>query len=283
MVTAARAGGRPSPSCGRWAPRLWRWPWRCRCWRPSAWGIGPCCGCRGCCRSPRSRPVHLLQVAVAPPTLVGYLTAGATPVWLLGSFAVLSLLYRTPAPADPAAEVEDEEPAGEEPSKREGARQTYAALSPPASPSPVPGWSRPPRSAPATAAPCWSSSKPTPPSPAMAAGSGPTRRWGSGDGDHLADLPSCGASFEQPHDPGRKRVYCSRACQQAAYRARQRTSAGQHTGRQDWRSERQEQRHQRAGSQRFGADQRQDWQDQQHRRRRSPPGSDNGHRPGATS
>jgi hypothetical protein len=27
---------------------------------------------------------------VAPPTLVGYLTAGATPVWLLGSFAVLS-------------------------------------------------------------------------------------------------------------------------------------------------------------------------------------------------
>jgi hypothetical protein len=36
----------------------------------------------------------LLQVAVAPPTLVGYLTAGATPVWLLGSFAVLSLLYR---------------------------------------------------------------------------------------------------------------------------------------------------------------------------------------------
>jgi hypothetical protein len=41
----------------------------------------------------------LFQVAVAPPTLVGYLTAGATPVWLLGSFAVLSLLYRTPAPA----------------------------------------------------------------------------------------------------------------------------------------------------------------------------------------
>ena len=44
--------------------------------------------------------------------------------------------------------------------------------------------------------------------------------------------PSCGSSFEQPDDPGRKRVYCSRACQQAAYRARQRTSAGQHTGRQ---------------------------------------------------
>ncbi len=43
--------------------------------------------------------------------------------------------------------------------------------------------------------------------------------------------PSCGAGFEQPDDPGRKRVYCSRACQQAAYRARQRPSTGQHTGR----------------------------------------------------
>jgi hypothetical protein len=42
--------------------------------------------------------------------------------------------------------------------------------------------------------------------------------------------PSCYGSFEQPDDPGRKRVYCSRACQQAAYRARQRTSAGQRTG-----------------------------------------------------
>jgi hypothetical protein len=42
----------------------------------------------------------LLQVAVAPPTLVGYLTAGATPVWLLGSFAVLSLLYRADTGAD---------------------------------------------------------------------------------------------------------------------------------------------------------------------------------------
>jgi hypothetical protein len=44
----------------------------------------------------------LLQVAIAPPTLVGYLTAGATPVWLLGSFAVLSLLYRAEVSADPA-------------------------------------------------------------------------------------------------------------------------------------------------------------------------------------
>ena len=67
----------------------------------------------------------LLQVAVAPPTLVGYLTAGATPVWLLGSFAVLSLLYRTPAPSDPG-DAEDQERAGE--SKRERARAAYAAL-----------------------------------------------------------------------------------------------------------------------------------------------------------
>jgi hypothetical protein len=66
----------------------------------------------------------LLQVAVAPPTLVGYLTAGATPVWLLGSFAVLSLLYRTPTPAADDAQA----PASGEPSKRERARQAYAAL-----------------------------------------------------------------------------------------------------------------------------------------------------------
>jgi hypothetical protein len=76
----------------------------------------------------------LLQVAVAPPTLVGYLTAGATPVWLLGSFAVLSLLYRadanatqTTTAADPAADVEDQEPAGDL-SKRDRARAAYAAL-----------------------------------------------------------------------------------------------------------------------------------------------------------
>jgi hypothetical protein len=68
----------------------------------------------------------LLQIAVAPPTLVGYLTAGATPVWLLGSFAVLSLLYHTPAPAADSAADDAQEPAGE--SKRERARQAYAAL-----------------------------------------------------------------------------------------------------------------------------------------------------------
>jgi hypothetical protein len=60
----------------------------------------------------------LLQVAVAPPTLVGYLTARATPVWLLGSFAVLSLLYRADTTADPtiaAAEASaDQAPASAE-------------------------------------------------------------------------------------------------------------------------------------------------------------------------
>jgi hypothetical protein len=72
----------------------------------------------------------LLQAAVAPPTLVGYLTAGATPVWLLGSFAALSLLYRTQAPtgATQAPAGADDSSAGAEPSKRERARQAYAAL-----------------------------------------------------------------------------------------------------------------------------------------------------------
>jgi hypothetical protein len=99
--------------------------------------------------------------------------------------------------------------------------------------------------------------------------------------------PSCGSSFEQPDDPGRKRIYCSRACQQAAYRARQRSGAGQRTGRQGWRSERHEQRRQRTGSERPGAGQRhhqhQDSHDQQHHQRRPPPYSANGHRPGAGS
>jgi hypothetical protein len=49
-------------------------------------------------------------------------------VWLLGSFAVLSLLYRTPTPTDPGADVEDQEAAGGEPSKRQRARAAYAAL-----------------------------------------------------------------------------------------------------------------------------------------------------------
>jgi hypothetical protein len=112
--------------------------------------------------------------------------------------------------------------------------------------------------------------------------------------------PSCGGSFEQPDDPGRRRVYCSRACQQAAYRARQRQDTGhssgqQRTGRQDqrqdrredWRSDRHEQRHRGAGSDRPGAGQRQqgrqDWRHEQRRQHRPPPGGANGHRPGATT
>jgi hypothetical protein len=83
----------------------------------------------------------MLQVAVAPPTLVGYLTAGATPVWLLGSFAVLSLLYRaevsadpTPAAAEASAErvptsAEGQLPGAEVLTKRAQAERAYAQLS----------------------------------------------------------------------------------------------------------------------------------------------------------
>jgi hypothetical protein len=72
----------------------------------------------------------LLQVAVAPPTLVGYLTAGATPVWLLGSFAVLSLLYRADLGADPA-------PAAAEVSAEQ--TPTSAAVAPRSAPPPPTG------------------------------------------------------------------------------------------------------------------------------------------------
>jgi hypothetical protein len=83
----------------------------------------------------------LLQIAVAPPTLVGYLTAGATPVWLLGSFAVLSLLYRaevsaapTAASAEissarPPASVEAPQSGAEVLTKRAQAERIYAELS----------------------------------------------------------------------------------------------------------------------------------------------------------
>jgi hypothetical protein len=73
----------------------------------------------------------LLQVAVAPRSLVGYLTAGATPVWLLGSFAVLSLLYRAqlPTPLDVEDQAADElHPTGEPGGKRARVRQAYAAM-----------------------------------------------------------------------------------------------------------------------------------------------------------
>src|SRR6266542_1462248 len=61
----------------------------------------------------------LLQVAVAPRSLVGYVTAGATPVWLLGSFAVLSLLYRAQLPdAVPAVDVDQDHDAHERARRR---------------------------------------------------------------------------------------------------------------------------------------------------------------------
>jgi len=117
--------------------------------------------------------------------------------------------------------------------------------------------------------------------------------------------PVCGRSFEQPDDPGRKRVYCSRACQQAAYRARQRQAGWQQrTGRQDQRSRRQEwrsdQRQQRASGSGSGAGQRQGggqrrqandndeawWQARERYQRgrasQPPPSGANGQRPGAT-
>ena len=76
----------------------------------------------------------VLQVAVAPRSLVGYVTAGATPAWLLGSFAVLSLLYRAQLPdeldvdQDQTAGEATAEHAGEPASKRERVRAAYAAL-----------------------------------------------------------------------------------------------------------------------------------------------------------
>ena len=68
-----------------------------------------------------------------------------------------------------------------------------------------------------------------------------------------------------------------------AYRARQRTSAGQHTGRQDWRSQSHQQRRERPRSQRPGAGQRHDQHSGHREQRRPPPGNANGQRPGAGS
>ena len=125
MVTAARAGGRAIPELWPLGTEALALAWRSACWSPSAWGSGRAAAVVLLLAASVALST-LLQVAVAPPTLVGYLTAGATPVWLLGSFAVLSLLYRTPTPAEPAADTEDQQPARE--SKRERARQAYAAL-----------------------------------------------------------------------------------------------------------------------------------------------------------
>jgi hypothetical protein len=45
--------------------------------------------------------------------------------------------------------------------------------------------------------------------------------------------PTCGHSFGQPDDPGRKRRYCSDACKQAAYRQRKRAREQAHQRAQD--------------------------------------------------
>jgi Protein of unknown function (DUF2786) len=61
------------------------------------------------------------------------------------------------------------------------------------------------------------------------------------------------------------------------------TGGHQHSGRQDWRSERHEQRRQRAGSHRPGAGQRHHQHDQRREQRQPPPYGANGHRTGAAS
>jgi hypothetical protein len=45
--------------------------------------------------------------------------------------------------------------------------------------------------------------------------------------------PTCGGTFGQPDDPGRKRRFCSAACKQAAYRARKRAREQAHQRAQD--------------------------------------------------
>jgi hypothetical protein len=75
----------------------------------------------------------MLQVAVAPPSLVGYVTAGATPVWLLGSFAVLSLLYHTSATPQPSSA--EFQPSGAE-FQPSGADSSAAPLTTSADPAP---------------------------------------------------------------------------------------------------------------------------------------------------
>ena len=137
----------------------------------------------------------LLQIAVAPPSLVGYLTAGATPVWLLGLVRGAEPALPRPAPREPRRRRR--RPGRRRRAGRRAGQQARARPRrrtprwlPPASRSPAPGWPRPPASRPATAAPCWPSSKPTPPPPSPT-GTARARPGPSHDrhGHHLADLP----------------------------------------------------------------------------------------------
>jgi len=55
MVDAARAGGRAIPELWPLGTEALAMAMEVSCLRPSACRIGRCCGCRGCCWSPRSR------------------------------------------------------------------------------------------------------------------------------------------------------------------------------------------------------------------------------------
>src|SRR5215211_5326566 len=110
----------------------------------------------------------LLQVAVAPPTRVGYLTAGATSVWLLGSFAVLRLLYRAEVSADQAV-----------------AADKGSAEWPPASPGPAPSQRLSATGAPVSWPPLLGSAPATPApwSPSSTPDRQPLRQWAAGRRD----------------------------------------------------------------------------------------------------
>jgi transcription initiation factor TFIID subunit TAF12 len=86
--------------------------------------------------------------------------------------------------------------------------------------------------------------------------------------------PRCKVRFTQPDDPGRKRVYCSAACKQAAYRARQRA---QRQASQD-RTWQHRQEDWTAGSQDWARQQRQEHSRQKRERTHA---AGNGHRPSA--
>jgi hypothetical protein len=54
MVEAARAGGRAIPELWPLGTEALALAREVSVLEASAWAIGPCCGCRGCCWSPRS-------------------------------------------------------------------------------------------------------------------------------------------------------------------------------------------------------------------------------------
>src|SRR4029450_9583248 len=105
MVDAARAGGRAIPELWPLGTEALALAMEVSVLEAKRLGHRALLGLSWGALGPPLCPPPPPQRAVAPPSLVGYLTAGATPVWLLGSFAVLSLLYRTPVSAThPAAD-----------------------------------------------------------------------------------------------------------------------------------------------------------------------------------